>query len=266
MPSFAGNVPWPEPAVATRRIEKYFIYFSAMKSFVHLLLIALLVGNGIRSQAQTYAVKKIAGHTMHITGRGDNKAWSKAGILTSFTYPWEREQAPATSFSALWDGEWLYCLYRVKDDSVITLINKNNKLEVGASDRVEIFMSRDSTLLPWYYCLEMDATGRVLDYRASYYRKMDYNWKWPQGQFKLKTAPTHDGYIVELAISIRSLRALGLLQNNRLQAGLFRAECKSMKEGKAGLHWISWVKPTAEKPDFHIPSAFGILVLEQAVK
>ncbi len=90
---------------------------------------------------------------MHINGKGDNKAWNKAVSLSDFHYPWEEEKAPATSFSALWDGKWLYCLFRVKDDSIITLVNKNNKLEVGASDRVEIFMARDSALNP-YYCLE----------------------------------------------------------------------------------------------------------------
>lgn len=134
-------------------------------------------------------------------------------------------------------------------------------MEVGASDRVEIFISPDTTLST-YYCLEMDATGRVLDYRASYYRKMDYSWKWPNEQFIIKTSKTKSGYIVEIAISIRALNDLGLLQNKRLLAGLFRAERKSGGAARANIHWISWIKPNAEKPDFHIPSAFGMLMLE----
>jgi hypothetical protein len=222
---------------------------------------AVIFGNVVPASGQTYLVKKIAGNVMHITGKGDHTAWSKAAVLSDFKYPWENEKAPATSFSALWDGKWLFCLFRVQDDSVITLINKNNKLEVGASDRVEIFMARDSTLTP-YYCLEMDSKGRVLDYRAFYYRKMDYNWQWPGKQYLIKTMATKNGYIVEVAISIKSLAELGLLQNKRLRAGLFRAECKSVKEGKTRLLWISWVKPNSLKPDFHIPSAFGQLVLE----
>lgn len=198
---------------------------------------------------------------MQITGKGDNKAWKKAAVLTDFSYPWEKEKAPATSFSALWDGVWLYCLYHVQDDSVITLIKKNDKIEVGGSDRVEIFMTGDSAMTP-YYCLEMDATGRVLDYRASYYRKMDYTWSWPQKQLIIKTTASTNGYIVEIGISIQSLKDLGLLHNKRLRAGLFRAECKSIRDGKAALRWISWIKPNSAKADFHIPSAFGALVLE----
>jgi hypothetical protein len=84
----------------------------------------------------------------------------------------------------------------------------------------------------------------------------------PKDQFIIKTARLTNGYTVEIAISVESLHQLGLLQNKRLRAGLFRAERKSMKAGTGGLHWISWVKPRAAKPDFHIPSAFGVLVLE----
>jgi hypothetical protein len=91
---------------------------------------------------------------------------------------------------------------------------------------------------------------------------MDYAWTWPSGQYIIKTTAVKDGYIVEVAISIQSLTELGLLKNNCLLAGLFRAECTGIKDGKARLHWISWVKPNSPRPDFHIASAFGVLVLE----
>jgi len=232
-----------------------------MKLSAFTLLTGICLLGIVPAWAQTYVVKKIPANAMQITGKGNNKAWKEANTLTDFLYPWETEKAPATSFAALWDGTWLYCLYHVQDDSVITLVKKNDKIEVGASDRVEIFMTRDSAMTP-YYCLEMDATGRVLDYRAWYYRKMDYTWQWPQKQFIIKTAASKDGYIVEIAISIQSLNELGLLQNKHLRAGLFRAECKSISNRKADLRWISWVNPNSVKPDFHIYSAFGTLVLE----
>ena len=232
-----------------------------MKLPVFVICMAGCFLNIVFAHAQTYTVKKIPVNVMQITGKGDNRAWKEANKLTDFSYPWEADKAPATSFAALWDGEWLYCLYHVQDDSVITLVKKNDKIEVGASDRVEIFMTRDSVMTP-YYCLEMDATGRVLDYRAWFYRKMEYTWQWPNKQYILKTTVLNDGYIVELAISIQSLNELGLLQNKRLRAGLFRAECKRISNGKADLRWISWVKPNSTRPDFHIYSAFGVLVLE----
>lgn len=242
-------------------------------------LLGLLLFCAIDISAQSYYVKKVPNGAVQVDGKGGSAAWSRANILTDFVYPWDSAAAPATSFAALWDGKWLYGLYRVKDDSVITLVRKNDKMEVGASDRVEIFLKKDDAMDP-YYCLELDADGRALDYNATYYRKMNYPWSWPEGQLMLKASRTGDGYIVEFAISIQSLRDLGLLQHpgngspahpgdessthpgDRLQAGLFRAECKGMRDGRADLHWISWIRPRTDHPDFHTPSAFGTLILE----
>lgn len=232
-----------------------------MKVSALAVLLTCAVVNAAHLYAQTYSVKKTAPGAIKVSGKGSDKAWSEADILTDFTYPWESGTAPATSFAALWDGEWLYCIFHVNDDSVITYVNTNEKKEVGASERVEIFFKPDDNMSP-YYCLELDATGRVMDYTAAYYRKMNYSWQWPKGQLIVKSSPTKDGYIVETAIGIQSLKELGLLKDNRLQAGLFRAECKGMVNGKANLKWISWIKPQSSKPDFHIPSAFGILVLK----
>lgn len=211
--------------------------------------------------AQTYFVKKVSPGAVRVTGKHNDRAWRQANLLTHFLYPWDTVPAPATAFAALWDGEWLYCRFLVKDDTVLIYKKVNAKKEVGASDRAEIFLSTDDTLSR-YYCLELDASGRILDYTATYYRNMDYDWQWPKGQLVVKTSPTADGYIVEAAISIQSLKELGLLKEGHLRAGLFRAECKSLRDGRADLRWISWIAPPSVKPDFHIPSAFGMLVLE----
>jgi hypothetical protein len=224
-------------------------------------ILSLLLFWAYHAPAQVYHVKKVTKGVVRVDGKGGSSAWSTANLLTDFVYPWDSAVAPATSFAALWDGEWLYGLYRVKDDSVITLVRENDKMEVGASDRVEIFLKKDDSMNP-YYCLELDADGRALDYDAFYYRKMNYPWSWPSGQLTVKASRVVDGYIVEFAISIHSLQDLGLLEKGRLQAGLFRAECKGMTAGRPDLRWISWIRPRTDHPDFHTPSAFGTLVLE----
>jgi len=44
---------------------------------------------------------------------------------------------------------------------------------------------------------------------------------------------------------------------------LFRAEFSHGKQGKeVRQDWISWCDPGGEVPDFHVPSAFGILEFE----
>jgi len=225
------------------------------------LLLILAACYALHASAQTYQVKKVPAGSIQVDGGGASQAWSQASLLSDFVYPWDSAAAPATSFAALWDGDWFYGLFRAQDDSVITLVKDNNKMEVGASDRVEIFLKKDDAMNP-YYCLEMDADGRVLDYNAFYYRKMNYPWHWPDGQLIIKTSRIQKGYILEFAISIRSLKELGLLSDGRLQAGLFRAECVGFVNGRADLRWISWIRPRSDHPDFHIPSAFGTLILE----
>ena len=225
------------------------------------LLLILAACYALHASAQTYQVKKVPAGSIQVDGGGASQAWSQAAFLSDFVYPWDSAAAPATSFAALWDGDWFYGLFRVQDDSVITLVKDNNKMEVGASDRVEIFLKKDDAMNP-YYCLEMDADSRVLDYNAFYYRKMNYPWHWPNGQLIIKTSRIQKGYILEFAISIRSLKELGLLSDGRLQAGLFRAECVGFVNGRADLRWISWIRPRSDHPDFHIPSAFGTLILE----
>jgi len=231
------------------------------KIFLFLLYFSSGILNSSYSNAQTYYVKKIPAGSIILNGEGNAETWNRANILTNFTYPWDSATAPAISFAASWDGQWLFCLYKAKCDSIITYINTNAKHEVGASERVEIFLKAYDNMSP-YYCLELDASARILDYSAAYYRIMHYDWQWPKEQLIVKSSRTQDGYIVETAISIQSLKELGLLKNNQLQAGLFRAECKGFKNSKADLRWISWVNPHSIKPDFHIPSAFGILILE----
>ena len=214
----------------------------------------------VNHDIKTYTVKRIQDE-LRITGKGDNPLWVDAIELSDFIYPWENEQPPLTSFKALHNKDWLYCLFRAKDDNINLFVDKNVKSEVGSSDRVELFFKIDDNLSP-YFGLEMDPLGRVMDYRATYYRNFDSSWSWPAGEMVIKTDLRKDGYTVELAFSKKSLTTLGLLKAKRLLAGVYRGNCIALKGKEATLKWISWVKPDSKTPDFHIPSSFGVLMLE----
>jgi hypothetical protein len=182
-------------------------------------------------------------------------------VLTDFCYPWSVQPPPVMSFRSLWDDERFYFRFDVKSTDVRTYSKDNHKMEVVDSDRVEIFFRSNERLDP-YYCLEMDPHGRILDYKACFYRIFDYEWQWPgHDQLNVKSAQIESGYIVEGSITLTSFRDLALLNNNELQAGLFRGECLKVRDPQSGFSWISWVKPDADHPDFHIPSSFGVIRL-----
>ena len=87
-------------------------------------------------------------------------------------------------------------------------------------------------------------------------------WSWPEGEVTVKATINDTGYILEFAISKKSLRTFDLIKNNKIEAGLYRGECVQLEGDKAEFKWISWVKPDSETPNFHIPSSFGVLELK----
>lgn len=192
---------------------------------------------------------------------GEVLQWDSAARLVDFSYPWNDGIPPRTSFKALHDDDWLHLLYEAEDDNINVYVDKNEKLEVMPSDRVEIFFRTDSKLAP-YYALEIDPLGRVMDYRATYHRNFDKSWSWPAEGLSVRAEVSAHGYRVQVAISKRSLSDLGLLRNHKLEAGIFRANCVKLVGSEASIKWISWIPPKSETPDFHVPSAFGSLILK----
>ena len=210
---------------------------------------------------KSYSVQGINKKEIVITGKGDDPQWKNAIELTAFIYPWEKETPPYTSFKALHSKDWLYCLYKVKDDHINVFVKTNEKSDVLYSDRVEIFFRKNAQMSP-YYGLEIDPHARVYDYQAEYQRDFMPTWSWPAGELLVKANKATDGYTVEIAISKKSLRQLELLKEKRIEAGLYRGDCIQITEDNSKIKWISWVRPNSSTPNFHIPSSFGVLELK----
>jgi hypothetical protein len=208
-----------------------------------------------------YLVRKISGD-LAVTGDGSSPEWKQSASLVDFSYPWEKETARRTAFKSVHGERWIYFLFEVDDPQVHVEVVTNDKLEVIDSSRVEIFFRTDERLST-YYCLEMDAAGRVLDYCGHFHRRFDFSWGWPAESLEVKARRHGGGYTVEAAVSKDSLKSLGLLSTTspHLQAGLFRAECTHTVAPREHMRWISWIHPDSASPDFHIPSAFGELNL-----
>lgn len=202
---------------------------------------------------KTYQVKKISKPT------SEQLPWTLATELNDFVYPWEKETPPETQFRALHDGEIFYFRFDATDSNIHTFQVNNDKKEVGFSDRVEIFLAKDSKLSS-YYCLEMDSTSRVMDFEASYHRKQYFDWSWPE-PLNLKTCADEKGYVVEGQISLKLLQEMSLLKGDTLLIGLYRANCTALADNEDSIKWISWVDPKTPQPDFHIPETFGQFVL-----
>lgn len=182
--------------------------------------------------------------------------WMEAIPLTDFTSPWSHDTVPPLIFRGMYDNRNFYFRFDVIDNTIITDKITEGKRGVLGSDRVEIFFRSSPDMKP-YYCLEMDPLGRVLDYRAEFHRKFEFEWNWRR--ITVRASFTLNGYRVWGSIPLSVLQEMDLIREGKMQAGLFRGKAIHKDGSSPGFQWFSWILPDSETPDFHIPSAFGEL-------
>ena len=122
--------------------------------------------------------------------------------------------------------------------------------DVNKEDRVELFFSPTQDLSRPYYCAEIDAEGRVMDYKAVFFRKFDFDWNFSTLETFARKIP--GGYRMGGSIGLEELRALGLDLENGFWMGVFQGD----SDGRE-MVWYSLVPTGDEVPDFHKP---GVLM------
>lgn len=210
-----------------------------------------------------YKVNLVEKKQLTISGNGDDKLWNNAIILTDFYSPWSTEKTKKIEFRALWDKENLFFNFTVFDAEIHIEKQDNSIKSIGKSDRVELFFRSNSLLSP-YYCLEIDPSARIMDFKAYPDRNFDFEWNWPKNNIIVKSKLKTNAFTVEGAISISSLKALHLIKNNQMEVGIFRAKYSKTKSGDFEPTWITWINPNTTTPNFHVASSFGRLILDES--
>jgi len=209
---------------------------------------------------KTYNVNFNKNAQLKITGKADDPLWENAEVLTDFISAWDKEPVKKIEFKSVWDAENLFFCFKVYDNEVHIDKKDDSADSIGNSDRVELFFRTDANLNP-YYCLEIDPTPRIMDFIAYPNKNFDHNWNWPQNDIEVKSHITKNYFIVEGAISLASLKKFNLLNDNKIEAGIFRAKYNRADGVNFEPTWISWVNPNTISPNFHTPTSFGILNL-----
>lgn len=189
-----------------------------------------------------------------------NHDWNRAIWLEDFQFHWESTPPPKTKFSALWSEEWFLYYFQCWDADLVLGEGETLKERVLGSDRVELFFAPDLSLDP-YYAFEISPRGEILAYRARHYRQYDWEWSCPDFQTEANIFPT--SYNVRGGVPMAVLRELNILKPGATEfyAGVFRAEFSHKPDGSIHSGWMPWVNPQTERPDFHVPSAFGVFEL-----
>lgn len=190
----------------------------------------------------------------------DAALWKKANCLTDFSSPWKNDPISKIEFRALYDLENFYFNFQVFDTDIYIDQKDDSVDSIGNSDRVELFFRADDSLNP-YYCLEMDTAARIMDFEAKLDKDFDFDWNWPKEDLKIQASKNENSFKVEGKISLASLKALHLIQDNSIETGVFRAKFSKDENQQYEPTWISWVNPNTPEPNFHIASSFGKFIL-----
>jgi hypothetical protein len=209
-----------------------------------------------------YQVNLIKKNQLIISGKGENDIWNQAMVLNDFCSPWDIEKPSKIIFKALWDQEKFFFNFTVFDPEIHIEKLDNSFESIGNSDRVELFFRSDISLDP-YYCLEIDTSARIMDFKAYPNQNFDFNWNWPKSDILIKSSVNKNSFTVEGSITIQSLKNLDLIKNNKIETGIFRAKYTLNKNECFEPVWITWVDPKTETPNFHIASSFGTLLFKE---
>lgn len=138
---------------------------------------------------KTYTVKFINNQELKFTGIGDHILWKNAAVLSDFSSPWEKEPITKTTFRALLNDTHLFFYFDVEDTSIHVNKTCDTNKSINVSDRVELFFRTNKNLNP-YYCLEIDSTPRIMDFKAQPNKVFDFDWNWPKSNITVKSNRT----------------------------------------------------------------------------
>lgn len=165
---------------------------------------------------------------------------------------------PATTVQALWTKDALYMAWQLEGAGLNVDTTRPTDVEregLYKEDCVELFLAPKPEQRGHYYEIELGPFGHYFDLDVDKDKKTS-DTKWSSGVVVATTrdASAHRA-VIEAKIPAAEI-ASALRSGARLPLGLFRME------GKAPRKYLAWSPARTEKPNFHLPAAFGTLVLE----
>lgn len=191
-----------------------------------------------------------------VDGRGDDPAWARATPVSWTTDFSGADTAIPTKARFVWGKGALYVLFEVERTELHTDTSKPTDVErekLWQEDCVELFLDPTPATPRSYYEIEVGPFGHFLDVALDE-KKSDVGWS---GVLEIGTTrdASHQRATIEMAV--RAPEIVGkLAEGARFRLGLFRMEGKSPRK------YLAWSPPRTPKPNFHVPDAFGALVLD----
>jgi len=203
------------------------------------------------AHAASLGVSKIA-----LDGRGDEPAWAKAKPV-AWTTDWAGEDSGIrTQARFLWSERGLYALFELEGANLFVDTTKPTDVErqkLYAEDCVELFLDVSPGSPKSYYELEVGPFGHFFDLAIDG-KKSDLDWS---AGLKIGTTRDDKAHTAVIEMSIASPDVTKALAGNaHFPFALYRMEGKSPRK------YLAWSPTRTKTPNFHVPEAFGALVLD----
>ena len=199
-----------------------------------------------------------AGETIAIDGKPGDAAWAKAKPVQ-----WDTDYAGAatgvpTKARFLWSRDGLYVLFEIANTGLNT--DQSRPIDVERKglyneDCVELFLAPDPASPKRYYEVEIGPFGHFFDLAID--KEAGSNdIAWSSGaRIATTRSPVARTAVIEALFTAPGLVS-ALKPGARLPMNLYRME------GKEDRRYLAWSPPRTKKPNFHVPEAFGSLVLD----
>jgi uncharacterized protein (DUF362 family) len=191
-----------------------------------------------------------------IDGAATEDAW-KGAQPVSFTTDYAGNTTPIkTTVRALW-GDALYLAIDLENAGFNVDASKPIDVErtkLYEEDCAEIFLAPDAKNREHYFEIELGPRGHFFDIDVDHAKKTsDTAWS---AKLTIASRADEAAHVAHLEVAVRAPEIIAALAPNaRLPLGLFRIE------GKSPHTYLAWSPTRTERPNFHVPSAFGTLVL-----
>lgn len=185
-------------------------------------------------------------------------SWSAATPVT-FESDWSGgTTTTVTTVRALWSSKALYLLWNLDGAGVNTDESKpiaTEREKLYEEDCVEVFLGVDPAERTKYFEVEVGPLGHFLDLSVDRKtKKSDVAWS-SKPKIATKVDRENKHATIEMALFAPEIAA-ALKPAARLPLALYRME------GKSPRLYLAWSPTRTPKPNFHVPEAFGTLVLE----
>jgi len=207
---------------------------------------------------QVHAVK-LAGEAPNIDGKID-AAWAAAKPI-AFATDWAgRTTKTPTQVRVLWSPKGLYLLWELGAAGTFTDLKRPIELErvdLYEENCVELFLAPDPANRRRYFEIELGPFGHFFDILVDRTHKPHSDNAWSAG-LRIGTVrdEAHHHVVIEVALEAPDVLA-ALAAGAALPIGLYRME------GQHKRQYLAAFPTRTPKPSFHVPEAFGTLVLDR---